>query len=85
MATDAEEIEIDTLEGINMSILSKETRKFIPIRQRSNLVEIVLDGGGRIPDVLKGQFTSISIADKAIDLYEKGKLNGTSRGQSSAA
>ena len=74
-----EKIEIDTLEGINMSILSKTIRKFIPIRQKNNLVEIVIEGGGRLPEVLKGEFTSISVADKAIDTYVKGKVNGTSR------
>ena len=70
---------------ISFSEVKETPRKYITIQHKSNLVEIALDGGGRIPDVLKGVFTNKTLANKAIEVYLQGKMNGTSGNKSSEA
>ena len=41
----------------------------------TTMVEIYYQGGGRLPDDLQGQFTSIAAADRTLQLYREGIRN----------
>ena len=38
-------------------------------KHRPNAYEIYLEGGGEVPQILTGAYTSPGVAQKAIDLY----------------
>lgn len=61
-------------------------RAFIPMRNDFNsLFHIKLQGGGRLPEALKGQYTSEQVALNSINVYLEGMRNATRRNQSSKA
>lgn len=54
-------------------------RVYVPIKNPKNTLFLVkLQGGGRLPVALTGQFTSAHVAQAAIDTYQEGIRNAKS-------
>jgi len=66
--------------------LTKSRKKFIPVyHQDTNLIKVIVQGGGRVPDILKGLYTSGTNAEKAIKSYMGDLENGQSGNKSPKA
>lgn len=48
---------------------------------RPNAYEVYYEGGGEVPDVLKGGYTSPALAQKAIDFYLQAKPKKVKKGE----
>lgn len=56
----------------------KEERKLAPQKEREFLIDrdlsglyyVRYEGGGKLPEILKGKFTSITLLETAIDRYK---------------
>lgn len=55
-------------------LIMEEPKKELKWRRLPNgLYSLFYEGGGELPDVLKGNYTSVFACTKAIDEYTKGK------------